>query len=73
MEMKRFYLVCIAILCILLLPIMLWFLKPNEKVSIAIIDKTVSDDSYREHLGLTWLLNHLKYSNGDEAYDASTD
>ncbi|MER2071967.1 MAG: hypothetical protein ABS898_08630 [Psychrobacillus sp.] len=71
--MKRFYLVCIAILCILLLPIMLWFLEPNEKVSIAIIDKTVSDDSYREHLGLTWLLNHLKYSNGDEAYDASSD
>lgn len=71
--MKRFYLVCIIILFILLLPIILWFIEPANKMSIAIIDKTVPDESYREHLGLTWLLNHLKYSNGNDEYDATSD
>ena len=60
--MKRIYLFMIMIVSIIAIPIVLWFLKPSENLNIAIIDKTVSDDSYREHQGLVWSLNHLKYT-----------
>ncbi|HHW38053.1 MAG TPA: hypothetical protein GXX18_12565 [Bacillales bacterium] len=61
--MKRFYLAVICILFLIILPIIIWFLEPENKLQIAIIDKTVPNETYREHLGLTWMLNHLKYKN----------
>ena len=33
--------------------------------------KTVANDSYREHLGVTWLLNYLKYEHKNGQYDKS--
>ena len=72
--MKRFYSVLIIVCLIVAIPIVLWFLGPEKKLSIAIIDKTVADDSYREHLGITWLLNHFKYTNlKGEKYNHATD
>lgn len=61
--MKRFYVVGTCILFIIIIPFILWFLEPEKKIQIAIIDKTVPNETYREHLGITWLLNHLKYTN----------
>ena len=72
--MKRFYLAGLCILLVLILPIILWFLEPEKKLQIAIIDKTVPNETFREHLGITWLLNHLKYTNDkSKAYDQQID
>ncbi|WP_394237035.1 hypothetical protein [Niallia oryzisoli] len=55
-------------------PIWVWQLKPAEELNVFILDKTVPDQSYREHKGLIWLLNHLKLKKDDgEAYDAKED
>lgn len=43
-------------------PILLWQVQDKQQVALAIIDKTVVD-SYREHLGLTWLLQHYKFAD----------
>lgn len=55
-------------------PFWLWHLKPNENLEVLIFDKTVPDATYREHKGLVWVLNNLKYvqENGDR-YSLSTD
>lgn len=69
--MKRIYFGVIIALLLLMIPIVLWLMMPSKELNIAIIDKTVSNESYREHLGVTWLLNYLKYENKDEQYDKS--
>lgn len=62
------------LLVLLTSPFWLWQLKANENVNVLIIDKTVPDQSYREHKGLVWLLNHLKLTNdGGGGYKAQTD
>ncbi len=45
----------------------IWTVLPGKALDILIIDKTVPNKSYREHAGLFWTLNHLKYkkSSGD--------
>ena len=66
--MKRlwmYYLTGGLLLALALLPIALWYFIPSENMRIAIIDKTVPDEQYREHNGFTWLLNHMKYKNKD--------
>ncbi|TSI11467.1 hypothetical protein [Lysinibacillus sp. BW-2-10] len=66
--MKRIYIAVIVLLSIAVFPIILWFVASKQPLSIAVIDKTVPDESYREHQGLIWALNHLKYrkSNTEE-------
>ena len=58
--MKRLYVISIALIISLLLPIILWQIEKSQPTNLAIIDKTVVG-SYREHLGLTWLLNYGKF------------
>ncbi|WP_409253142.1 hypothetical protein V1502_04205 [Bacillus sp. SCS-153A] len=41
-------------------PYFLWILKPETPLNVVILDKTVPQEDYREHSGLTWLLNHWK-------------
>lgn len=39
-------------------------------MNVAIVDKTVKEETYREHSGLVWALNHMKVQNMyGEAYD----
>lgn len=59
---------------VLLLPIFLWFLDDKTELQVAIIDKTVPEESFREHLGITWVLNHFGYvkQNG-QAYEVAKD
>lgn len=47
-------------------PFWVWYLKPEKTLDLLIVDKTVPDRSFREHKGLTWVLNNEKYrkSNG---------
>ncbi|WP_102261672.1 hypothetical protein [Mesobacillus jeotgali] len=55
-------------------PFWLWQLKPEQTLDILIVDKTVPDKDYREHKGLTWVLNNEKYLKSDgENYSAATD
>jgi hypothetical protein len=52
-------------LAIITSPFWLWQLKPASKVNVLIMDKTVPDQSYREHKGLVWFLNNSKYVKKD--------
>ncbi|WP_235440039.1 hypothetical protein [Paenibacillus sp. DMB20] len=72
--MKRFYIIGFIVVLAILLPIILWHTEDEKKLNIAIIDKTVPDETYREHLGVSWLLNHLKYKTDDgRPYEAAAD
>ncbi|MGB6408642.1 MAG: hypothetical protein WBF39_14280 [Planococcus donghaensis] len=72
--MKKIILSIGGVILLLALPILIWFLKEEKIVNVAIIDKTVPTESYREHKGLTWLLNHQRYvSETEQAYNATTD
>lgn len=71
--MKKVY-ACIVLVVVLAgFPFVLWFGTASSHLSVAIIDKTVPPDTYREHSGIVWLLNHLKYKNSSSSYDIDTD
>ncbi|OWZ84827.1 hypothetical protein [Natranaerobius trueperi] len=53
------------IVILLILPWIVWSFGPQEELDVAIFNKTVSDGSFSEHQGVTWLLNHLKYTQSD--------
>lgn len=67
--------ISIALIVLLFLsPFIFWLLQGNEPLNVAIIDKTVPSEEYREHKGLTWVLNHQRYVKEDESdYLADTD
>lgn len=74
--MKRIWVLLITLLFLMTItfPIVWWYATPSEPLKVAIIDKTVPDDSYREHNGITWLLNYLKYTNEKgESFTTSKD
>ncbi|WP_042462849.1 hypothetical protein [Neobacillus dielmonensis] len=75
--MKRpTYLLIYAIAFVLLLtsPFWLWFLQGSKELNVLIMDKTVPNQSYREHKGLVWVLNHSKYThNGGLPYSSAVD
>ncbi|SFA81052.1 MULTISPECIES: hypothetical protein [unclassified Bacillus (in: firmicutes)] len=55
-------------------PFWLWFIKNENHLNVLIVDKTVPDQSYREHKGLVWILNNGKYMKGNgEPYSVSKD
>lgn len=57
-----------------LLSFLIWFFLPSKTLDILVIDKTVRDESYREHAGLFWTLNHLKYKKSNsESYKIGED
>jgi len=47
------------------LPYAAWYLIPAKPIAALIVDKTVPEDSRREHAGLMWVLNHLRYVRTD--------
>lgn len=72
--MKRLYIIVLCLLILIILPVILWHLEPDKECSMAIIDKVVPDETYREHNGIVFLLNHLKYKNSSgAAFDLSKD
>lgn len=71
--MKRIIGVIAVIMLLIIIPIFIWYLSPSKQLNIAIIDKTVPNESYREHLGLTWALNYLKYEHSNDTYDEKAD
>lgn len=72
--MKKSFIGLALVLSLLLLPVGLWWLQGSEPLNVAIIDKTVPAENYREHKGLTWVLNHNRYVKEDESdYRADAD
>ncbi|MCA0173616.1 hypothetical protein [Bacillus sp. RAR_GA_16] len=64
----------LALALILLFPVFLWYMEDQSTSDIAIIDKTIPDETYREHKGLTWILNYKKWMKQDDTpYNASED
>ncbi len=43
-----------------LTPWVWWRVQPSTDLDVLIVDKTVAKPNYREHVGLTWLLQHEK-------------
>ncbi|RPA60918.1 hypothetical protein EF384_03445 [Aerococcus agrisoli] len=72
--MKRYYTIMITVIVLLLLPIAIWYLQPSPDISVAVIDKTVRQNDYREHAGVSWVLNYLKITDLDgKPYDKTRD
>jgi len=73
MKRKGFIVLCYTMLAILALgtvalfavPVLMWNQSPATSMNIWIVDKTVPNQDYREHKGLTWILNHKKIANKD--------
>lgn len=73
--MKRIYIGGVmVVLVLMIIPITWWYLEDEKQLNVAIIDKTVPNESYREHLGgVNWFLNHYKYRLNNEPYDVERD
>ncbi len=44
-----------------LLSFSVWYFTPGVSLQILVMDKTVRDQTYQEHQGIFWTLDHLKY------------
>lgn len=64
---KQYVLILTVLLVIVLTPRVVWEFLPEYGGDIVILDKTVPTVDRREHRGLSWLLNHYRYTGaGDE-------
>ena len=59
--MKHVYILLTLLFVLIISPVIIWQFIPSKELDIAIINKTVSDNDMREHLGITWFFNHYKY------------
>jgi hypothetical protein len=66
-----------VITVLLLLPlwmVLAWLFTPKKKLVLAIIDKTVLTPDGQEHVSLTWILNHQKFTkNRTQLYSVAGD
>ncbi|MBH0170074.1 hypothetical protein [Fictibacillus sp. 18YEL24] len=66
---RFFFLFILLIIGLITSPFWMWWIKQDNILDVAIVDKTIKEDSFREHSGLVWTLNHLKIVNKkEEAY-----
>ncbi|PMC40676.1 hypothetical protein CJ195_02870 [Bacillus sp. UMB0899] len=63
----------LLLLMIFSAPFWTWQLKASKDLNVLIVDKTVPDQSYREHKGLIWILNHLKLKKEGTTYNQEDD
>lgn len=72
-HLSQIVILIIFLAALFLAPFVIWQIQPKKYIRAVIIDKTVPDQTYREHRGLTWTFNHLKYFNAETrrpfAYD----
>lgn len=54
-----------------LLSYVIWVVIPARQLEVLVIDKTVPNQSYQEHSGLFWTLDHLKYKKSTGEYYAA--
>jgi hypothetical protein len=63
--MTRGRIFILVLAAILLLPLWMWLawlLTPKTKLVVAIVDKTVLDQSAQEHISLNWVLNNNRFT-----------
>uniref|UniRef100_A0A7C5Z7R9 Uncharacterized protein n=1 Tax=Caldicellulosiruptor owensensis TaxID=55205 RepID=A0A7C5Z7R9_9FIRM len=58
--------VFIIIAVLLVVPVIVWFLKPAILLNIWIVDKTVPQSDFREHGGLFWIFNFEKIKDKNQ-------
>ena len=58
--------VLLVTVVILAIPFIQWLNVEKKDLDILIVDKTVVDDSYREHKRIVHVLNHYKYNKEDK-------
>lgn len=64
----------IIFLVVITSPFWIWQIQPAKALNVLILDKTVPNQTYREHKGLVWILNNAKYFiNGKKPYSKATD
>jgi hypothetical protein len=74
LQSYAFQLFIVSLLLLISSPFWVWQLKNERSLNLLIIDKTVPDETYREHKGLVWILNQQKYLNKDGSqYELSED
>jgi hypothetical protein len=56
----------LLLLAVILGPALYWRSLPTTPLKVWIMDKTVPQPDYREHKGLMWILNYLKFSKEDK-------
>jgi len=71
--MKRIYVGVILLLFLIITPIVWWHLDDDKLLNVAILDKTVPNETYREHLGVNWFLNYYKYTLDGQPYEVEND
>ncbi|MBS1501222.1 MAG: hypothetical protein JST32_04120 [Bacteroidetes bacterium] len=63
-----------ALIIFPLVMFLVWVFTPKTKLVAAIVDKTSLDESGQEHISLTWVLNHYRYTKTpDEGYSVGHD
>jgi hypothetical protein len=51
-----------------------WLFTPKRKMVVAVIDKTVLNEKRQEHISLTWILNHERFTkNNTQLYNEQKD
>lgn len=73
--MKKIFwgIVLLLLLSALAAPRVLWQQESMRLLPLLIVDKTVPDQSYREHTALIWTLNHFKIQAPQELWAKATD
>lgn len=76
-KMKKANLLLIFLLTIItlvLLAFSFWYFKPRKNLNIFILDKTVTDFTYREHAPFVWVLNNKQIvTSENKPYSAERD
>lgn len=72
-KMQKALLLIFIVFVIAISPFFYWYLKPAKTINAVIVDKTVPNQNYREHKGIMWVLNNLKYSNNGKAFQYGQD
>lgn len=67
MNIKKLKIILGIIVSIPVLMWLFWVLSPRQKLVVAIVDKTVLDKKGQEHISLSWILNHHKYTKNNKA------
>jgi len=73
---RQLVLIVVAAIIILgiLSPFVLWELKDEHTLDVVVLDNTVPDTTFREHHGLMWTMNYLKYVDSEgERYGSEED
>ena len=73
--MKKWLLIggIILVMAVTASPFLIWQLKKPTDLNMLVIDKTVPDQTFREHQGLMWMLNQAKVRKDGKPYKISKD